>query len=196
MSASYDISKDLKEAKAMTDGLADYLRGDVLYGSTQGGFFSRMPSLTVGALLMRLRRLDALRNSMMDSDRRTLDAIIEQWQAVRDEWRVHYEDKLQQEASSRINAMKSFFQECRDSMQSCRNNYRPELQKRTIVQEILLEMRDLNIENADLMKLVNAADTKFHSYMRPDSFQWSDDLKDVYPEDDFWWLYQKPPQLA
>ncbi|MEL6526404.1 MAG: hypothetical protein AAFQ07_11920, partial [Chloroflexota bacterium] len=72
MSASYDINKDLKEAKAMADGLADYLRGDVLYGSTQGGFFSRMPSLTVGALLMRLRRLDALRTNMMDSDRRTL----------------------------------------------------------------------------------------------------------------------------
>lgn len=195
MSTTYDITKDLKEAKAMADGLADYVRGDELYGSTEGGFFSRMPSLTVGALLMRLRRLDAQRSSLLDSDRRELDAVLQTWRSVREEWRKHYEEKMTAEATSRINSMKSFFQECKESMRNCRNNYLPEIQKRTIVQEILLEMRDLGIEDEALLTLVQTADNKFHSYMQSDSFQWSEQLQDVYPQDDFWWLYQKPPVI-
>lgn len=194
MSSNYSISTDLKEAKAMSESLADYVRGDELYGHADGGFFSRMPSLTIGSLLMRLRRLNALRNALNDSQKRDLDSAIATWEETRNDWRVHYEGKVVHEVESRLDSMKTFFRECAESMLNCHNSYRPEIQKRTIIQELLNEMAELNLSNTDLQALLEVADAKLRSVMRPDEFQWASELETVYPQSDFWWLYQKPPK--
>lgn len=194
MSSNYSIQQDLKETEAMVNGLSDYVRGDQLYGSTGGGFFSKMPSLTVGALVMRLRRLDALQASMSDKQNSQFNTIYEAWQTIRNDWRSHYEHKIIQEVDSRLDSMQTFFRECADSQQSCHNNYRPEIQKRTIIQALIQEMEDLRLEDDDLMMRIKTADGKLRTYLRANEFQWSDQLKDVYPKSDYWWLYQKPPK--
>ena len=76
MSSNYQLQTDLNEAKAMVSALEEYVRGTELYGHANGGFFTSMPSLTVGAVLMRLRRLDLLRSSMKDSQSKELDKKI------------------------------------------------------------------------------------------------------------------------
>jgi hypothetical protein len=192
MSSNYKLDVDLKEAEAMAGGLSEYVRGNDLYGSTGGGMFSRMPSLTPGALLLRLRRLDALRGKLEDRQSKRLDAAIEAYDSARREWTQHYEDKLVQEANSRIDSMATFFEECDDSPAKCFESYRTELLKRTIVQEVLREMHELNVSDAALISKINAADNRLKTYFKPATFQWSEELKPVYPEDEFWWLYQAP----
>lgn len=192
MSSNYHLQTDLNEAKAMVAVLADYVRGTELYGHASGGFFSNMPSLTVGAVLLRLRRLDNLRTSMKDSQSKELDKVFDQWQDVRQEWRRHYEEKLKREADSRLDAMRGFFKECGESMLNCQQNYRPELLRRTIVQEILREMVELNIEDDTLKRKVADTDSRLHSFLSDDEFQWTDGLQSIYPKEEFWWLYQKP----
>lgn len=195
MSTNYSITTDLEEAKAMAEGLKDYVRGEQLYGNTGGNFFSTMPSLTVGALLMRLRRLDNFRDLMEDRQYKTLDKVVDLWETVRKEWRVHYENKMQYEVRSRLDTMKTFFRECDESPVTCRNNYRPELLKRTIVQEVLREMDALNVPLEDKTKTkLDMVDKKFRSIMQDDEFQWADGLQKSYPRDEFWWLYSRPPQ--
>lgn len=196
MASEYTIQKDLKEAQAMVDGLADYVRGDELYGSTGGGFFSKMPSLTVGALLMRLHRLHALQTKMKDSQQQTFSALYRQWETTRTEWRSHYEQKVMHEIESRVESMQGFFRECADSLQNCGSNYRPEIQKRTIIHQLIKEMDDLNLNDEDMQDLVTGMDGKLRSYFRADVFQWDDTLKDVYPKSEYWWLYQRPPQAV
>ena len=39
MATNYTLDRDLKEAEAMAEGLAEYVRGTALYGSTGGGVF-------------------------------------------------------------------------------------------------------------------------------------------------------------
>ncbi|MGJ3238146.1 MAG: hypothetical protein ACFE0Q_05515 [Anaerolineae bacterium] len=194
MSSNYKIQTDLTEAQAMVEGLADYVRGDQLFGHAGAGFFSKMPSLTIGALVMRLHRLSALRDQLSNKQQSKLDEAINNWQSTRREWRSHYEGKLLHEIESRLDSMQTFFKECADSQQSCHNNYRPEIQKRTIVQVLLDEMDELGIEDDEIHKIVKEADGKLRTYLRSDDFQWSDTLTKVYPQDTFWWLYQKPPQ--
>ena len=197
MSSNYKIKKDVDIAHAMAQGLASYVRGDELYGNTgTGGFFSAMPSLTVGALILRLRRVDVLREheQRKDRHRKKLDQAVDLYTMTRKEWTHHYTEKMRQEAHSRLDAMAAFFRECADSELSCLNNYRPELLRRTIVQEIMREMTAMNVSDDDLTEKLNATDSKFRTYMRPDEFQWSDVLAPIYPQDEFWWLYQKPPQ--
>lgn len=194
MAATYDISKDLKEASAMARGLSDYVRGDELYGNAGGGFFSRMPSLTVGALLLRLRRLHALRGDLNERQQKTLDEAVNAYETVRKEWTTHYEEKLLREAKSRIDAMQGFFRECRDSMSRCAGIYRPELLRRSIVQEIERELQELRVEDDELQDKIRGADGRLRAFLRDDQFQWDERLQDLYPKSEFWWLYQKPPQ--
>lgn len=194
MSANYNLNDDLKEALAMAEALETYLRGTELYGHAGGGFFSSLPSLTVGALLLRLRRLDHLRPSMKDSHAKNLDKTVDFFTATRHEWRVHYEEKIQKEIASRTDAMQTFFKECSQSMVNCAQSYRPELLRRTIIQELLTEMDSLNLDSSELRTKVKAADMKLRAVLRADSFQWDSKLEAIYPIEEFWWLYQKPPQ--
>jgi hypothetical protein len=192
MSSNYNLQTDLNEAKAMVEGLEDYVRGPELYGHANGNFFTNMPSLTIGALLMRLRRLDGLRGKMRDSQSKELDKIVDKWQEIRDEWRLHYEEKLKREADSRLDAMRTFFTECEENKLNCQHNYRPELLRRTVVQELLQEIDALKIEATDLKRKASATDARFRSYLSDASFQWAEDLQAVYSKADYWWLYQKP----
>lgn len=192
MSASYDFAKDLREAKLMTDNLGSYVRGTELY-QTVGGFFSKMPSLTVGAVLMRLRRLDELHGYLDDTQRQTLADIRTKFEAVRDDWRLHYEEKLTREAHSRLDAMHNFFRECGDSPPNCAGLYRPEILRRTIVQEIVYECATLKLNEPDLIQKVRATDGKLRGVLRSADFQWAAVLRPAYPETDFWWLYNAPP---
>ncbi|MCA9913095.1 MAG: hypothetical protein KC496_07090 [Anaerolineae bacterium] len=194
MSASYSLDTDLKEAKAMADALENYVRGDTLYGSAGGGFFSSMPSLTVGALVMRLRRLDAQRDQMQDRQRKILDAAVHHYESVVREWTEHYEQKMLREVNSRLDAMSSFFKECAESERQCASVYRPEQLRRTIVQELLREMDARNVTvGKELEAKVRNADKYLRGFFRPAEFEWADKLQSIYPENEFWWLYQRPP---
>ena len=83
---TYRIDTDLSEARAMADGLDAYVRQDELYGHAGGGGLfggGKLPSLTIGALLLRLRRLRALADQLTPAQQRTLDEIQASNDAVR-----------------------------------------------------------------------------------------------------------------
>src|SRR5215213_5031683 len=101
---AYSIDKDLNEAQKMADALSEYVRGTELYGHTGGGFFGSgdNPALTVGALLLRLRRLNAIQGKLTSEQHRQLKTIQDRFEQTRNEWRLHYEGKLLKEANSRL----------------------------------------------------------------------------------------------
>ena len=141
---------------------------------------------------MRLRRLDALRTQMNDSQRNKLDALQQKHQQVRDEWAMHYEQKLIREAKSRIDSMQRFFEECADSLKMCANVYGPEMLRRTIVQEVKREMDALGVQDSETDQKINQADGKLRGYLSSAGFQWDETLEPVYPQNEFWWLYGRP----
>ncbi|MCB9450084.1 MAG: hypothetical protein H6672_01525 [Anaerolineaceae bacterium] len=190
MELTYTIERDLKEAAAMAEALVPYVYENELYGKAG----SNMPSLTVGALLLRLRRLRALQESMTTQQRGELEQIEASHQAVRKEWRQHYEKKLAWEAESRLKAMDPYFQECREMPQLCANAYLPEALRRTIVNEIMLEMDALSMPLNHLERLAQTTDSHLHNINQPCDFIWDTVLQPVYPQETYWWLYQRPPQ--
>jgi hypothetical protein len=196
MSENYNVERDLKEAEAMASALDSYVRGSALYGSVSGGMFASgtMPSLTVGALLMRLRRLDVLYDDDLSMEqRKRLKAAMRQNETVAREWHVHYIEKLTREAKSRLDAMQAFFEECRSSPKTCANGYRPEALRRTVVQEILLAMPELGIEaDDDLRAKIRLTDQQLRAVLMPGDFMWSSELERAYDPDEFWWLYRRP----
>lgn len=185
---TYSLDQDLKEAQAMAKALTPYIYGKDIYGRAGGN----MPALTIGALLMRLRRLRAMSINMNDKQRAQLNEIETRHEEVRREWTNAYESKIVQEALSRLNGMKAFFDECGSEPRSCASAYMPEALKRTIVEEIRLAMRDSNMASAELDAKVRSTDMRLRGFVQPSSFVWASALENIYPSDKFWWLYNRP----
>jgi hypothetical protein len=197
MAERYSIEQDLREAKAMAEGLERYVQGEQLYGAAgSGGFFSggKMPSLTVGALVMRLRRLRALEGQMNAQQRQQLREIEQKHESVRKEWRYHYEQKMVWEVNSRLDAMAAFFEECASDPKLCARVYLPEVLRRTTVEEILIAMKEMGIETRELDKKAKSTDSRLRRFTQPASFVWDQALETAYPQSQFWWMYSHPPE--
>lgn len=192
----YKIDRDLSEAQAMSAALVPYVYEDTLYSTISGGLFgSRLPALTIGSLLLRLRRLRELQSELTDQQRSQLNQIEAQHGEVMREWRIHYEKKLQTEAASRLRAMKPFFDECKENPRLCAGAYLPEAYRRTIVQEIFMQMAKMGLEpDTEMVNLRVMADDGLRRFIRPSEFIWDVILKPVYDEKRFWWLYGHPPK--
>jgi hypothetical protein len=195
-SVTYDPNRDLREAKAMADALIPYVYEEPLYGTTRGGMFGsgNMPALTVGALLLRLRRLRALEASLTPQQLQQLSEVEQKHESVRKEWRNHYIEKLRREGESRLKAMDTFFEECTDDPSQCANVYLPEVLRRTIVQEVARELTAQNEADDALGTSMRRVDSKLRRFTKPADFLWASGLQEVYSPDEFWWLYAAPPK--
>lgn len=196
MSDHYSIEQDLKEAEAMAAHLERYLEGDQLYGSAGGGGIfgsGNMPALTPGALLLRLRRLDLFRDRMTPEQRQRLESAAALHEQVRRAHRVRYTERLRYEANSRLDAMRTFFQEASENPAAAFGIYRPELLRRTIVQEILPALDALDALTPELVSKARRIDSLLRgAASQPTDFLWDAALEPAYPRETFWWLYQKP----
>lgn len=193
---TYRLDQDLREAQAMANALIPYVYEDQLYGKVgSGGLFSssKMPSLTLGALLMRLRRLHAFEDQMTEEQRAALAKTDAQHENVREEWTLHYNNKLVQEALSRLKMMGQYFGECRDDPRLCASAYLPEALRRTITQEIADAMKRYDTPSEEVTRAMRNADGNLRRYTQSSEFIWAKDLQPIYPQTTFWWLYAKPP---
>jgi hypothetical protein len=191
----YDLARDLREAQAMANALVPYVHEDALYGRVGGrGLFSAsaMPSLTIGALLMRVRRLRALEARLSAPERETLKAVEAQIESVRQTWTLHFSEKLVKEANSRLRAIEQYFKECEDDPRLCAGAYLPEALRRTIVQEIAAALESYDLPVTDLQRSMRLVDGKLRRHTEPSAFIWAAALQPVYPDPPFWWLYAKP----
>ena len=189
----YSVDNDLKEAQHMVEALESYVYQNQLYMPISGGgIFNPMPALTVGAVLLRLRRLRALYEQLSPAQRTTVDGLVEQHEKVWNEWRVHYEKKLIEEGQSRLKLLSSYLQDCKEDPRACAANYPAEVLRRTIVQEITEFMEHHGIHSAEIDRGIARVDSQLRGYVKAEGFLWSPTLQPVYPKEPFWWLYSEP----
>jgi hypothetical protein len=190
---TYNATDDLSELKQMLSSFENYLKGSNLYGSVGGGFLTggRNPQLTVGAVLMRLRRLHVLADDLNEKQRNELANLSAQHDEIRNDNVTRYDAKIDREANSRIDAMQRFFEECRDDPKNCGSIYGPEVLRRTITQELLNVMGD-DIIGTELEAKVKKTDRMLRSYVQESEFLWADELEPAYPRNVYWWMYVAP----
>ena len=110
MSSRYSLARDLDELERMTERLHDYVLSDTLYMSIGGGFLrsGAIPQLTLGNLLLRRRRLQALRIPLDAAQRARLETALSEHDAIQRDWTLHYEKKLRQELPARLKLLSAF----------------------------------------------------------------------------------------
>jgi hypothetical protein len=181
---NYSIERDLKELQAMAAALVPYIYEDELYGRVG----MNMPSLTVGAVLLRLHRLRALASQLSAAQRTALDQAAAQVDAVKKEWSSHFEKKLLREAEARLRDLMTYTREAKEAPRTAANAYLPEALRRTMVQDIL----DTLPNDTEVVSRARQADSALKNYLEAADFIWSAALQPVYPADKYWWLYKRP----
>lgn len=191
---NYTIDQDIKELRAMVDVLDPYVYENQLFKRIGGSAFStsNMPYMTIGSVLLRLRRLDAVTDQMTEAQRRDFQAAEAVNQRVYDAWTTHYRKKMVEEGLSRLKTMHSFFNDCKQSLRDCANGYRPEAWRRTVVEELYIALDEMNEPSAEFDSARRTADGLLRGFVRKGDFIWDSALQPVYPEKTFWWLYGKP----
>lgn len=190
-----DLGFDLAVAQAMADELETYLQRDVLYWQmdVHGPLSSRFPKLTLGGLLLRRHRLNALRDRLSPRQCAALDALSQRVEAVIGHWATLYGAKLQREIAARLNAWARYIlEDCLESRAACADNYPSQAEVRTMLALLLEEAAKYS--HADLAPLQNrlaALDSQFKGLSGLGPFIWDPILAPAYPPDHFWWLYRE-----
>lgn len=191
---NYSLDRDLSEANALAEALDTYVNGDDLYGTVSGLYATApdMPSVTIGGLLMRLRRLKELEDRMSAAQKGILTNAEIQHADVRQKQAGRYHEKVVNEAGARLRSLEAFFAECEDDPQACAESYLPEAQRRTIVQEIVNALERYNLPLIHFDDTLRQRDAQLRRFTEPSDFIWSAELQPAYPEDVYWWLYARP----
>lgn len=190
----YSLFSDLNELEKMIGELPRYLKGRELYGSIGGGFLTggTAPKLTIGAMLMRLRRLHILEKALNTRQKSDLHALSQKHAVIRQEQAAAYQQKMEREAHSRLDAMKQFFEECGRDPGACGGIYNPEVIRRTIVQELITQMNVEGIVSEELDQKLRKTDSQLRRYVQPADFVWDPVLAPVYDPSTYWWMYMSP----
>ncbi len=190
-----DLGFDLAIAQAMADELEIYLQRDVLYWQmdVHGPMSSRFPKMTLGGLLLRRHRLNALRDRLSPEQRAALDALNRRVETIIGHWTTIYGAKLAREMEARLNAWARYITEdCLESRATCADNYPSQAEVRTMLALLLEEAAKYS--RADLAPVQNrlaALDSQFKGLSGVGPFIWDPILAPAYPPERFWWLYRE-----
>lgn len=184
----YDPAADVRTLEAMAANLTPYVYEKDLYGVIS----SDSTRLTVGGLLMRLHRLEAL--NLSAEQRQRVQNARQQLEHARSEWQSHYKDKILQELQARLNNLAAFVAEYSEDKQSARSAYPAEATHRTIVEALRQEAERLHIWSDELRAKLRDLDARLRGLLDKDNptFVPPTGLESAYPESEYWWLYAYP----
>ncbi len=194
--SGYNPDRDLRIVAAMAAQVERYLVEEPLYWPVAGRVRGGMPHLTVGGLLLRLHRLDALRSRLDPAGLDVLDAALAALQNARQGWPTHYDRKIAQEWTARVGLLRDFLRDCEHAARDCLDDWPNRAEQRTILHHLAAEAQArrtlTDAQRADLA----AIDRDLRRFLLSGSegaFLWSADLSAVYPRDPYWWLWVAPP---
>jgi hypothetical protein len=191
MGMEYDPDPDLRALEAMVANLTPYLYEEALYGTLA----PNLPKLTVGALLLRLQRLQGLGDSLSAPQWERLNQAQRRFEAERYEWLNHYKGKIEKELTSRLRSIRAFSSDYSDDPSKGRDNYLPVAAERTIVHYLQAEAKTQGVWSEEWASELRQVDMKLRGSLGDEQgFIWAERLQTLYPAEDFWWLYSYPKE--
>lgn len=183
-----DLALDVRAVTAFAEHLTPYIYEEALYGHLPD---PALPRLTLGGLLMRLKRLAALPDLLSAADQAALASATQRYHDVRGEWRVAFENKVAQELKARLNALEVYVAECGPNMRACADNYPSTMEKRVMVVHLQAEAEATNTWTDAYNGRLLSLDNSLRRICEAGGFCWAPKVQPAYPQEQFWFLYAR-----
>jgi len=187
---TYDIQRDLYVLTTMSLSLEEYITDPNIFHNPQG-VYSKLPPMTLGTFLLRLRRISVLQTVLDVGERAQLVIAVQAHTSVTEDWAYHYQNKLQEEVDIRTKSIQRYIDELNATPDDNIHDYHPELYARTVIAELINQTDETAPLSVDLVTELQRVDDKWRSMTRSSYFHWDERLRDVYPENRYWWLYRE-----
>jgi hypothetical protein len=180
-----DLDRDVRAVEAMAENLTPYIYEEELFGRLDAS----LPRLTLGGLLMRFHRLEALRDQLTPEQQAVVRKAQQKFEEVRREWPVHYEGKLQHELRSRLVALGQYLQEAEEHPRLGLENFASSMEKRVMVEALKDAAEEQGVWTDELKGTLLSTDNRISRLIERGSFIWDSRVEAAYPPDKFWFLY-------
>lgn len=188
-----DLERDLQIVEATAAGLKDHLLGDALYWtlSARPGTGRLLPKGTLGGLLLRLRRLEMMRDLLSSEQDERYTRARGSAEHELGRWMAQAEEKALRELRARLHAWREYLEECEGSPRRCWDEYPMQAEGRTVV-ELLAEYLGSAAQSEDLQAAMVTVDRRLRELCAPGDFVWDPAMLSAFPRERFWWLYVHP----
>lgn len=186
----FNLDSDVRAVSEMAAGVVPYIYETELYGPMP----PTLPRLTMGGLLMRLHRLNAISALLSPAQQTKLAEAQAIFDKMRTEWAVAYEGKLDREIDARLKALGNLVNECKDEQRRCIESYASEIEKRVMLEHLIAEAKARNTLKDAQKAGVAGFDASMRAYLEHSDFIWDARLKPAYPAERFSYLYMQAAQ--
>jgi hypothetical protein len=182
------VAQDLKFIESACQSLDDYLLSDLLYWPmddqpASGGISASRT--TLGLLFLVIEHVRS--RTLKDDQAERLALAQFEIEKIHRKWKVAWEKKVAAEFKTRLKAWEAFLTEARSDRKELTVRYRTEVRNRVILQLLLLDLAPDEIGQVHAMYGV---DEWLKTTLKEGGFVWDVDLKPVFPEEKFWFLYR------
>jgi hypothetical protein len=188
------INLDLALCRAMAEEMEDYLKSSVLFWepnrSRTGG--ADLPKLTIGGLLLAIRRLSTLRHRLSAAQLQVLDRAREQLDHQRTQWRTRYTSKLARDLRSRLDAWDWYLEDLEDRPGSGAAHYGRQVETRVKAELLLEEEREIGMDAEQSQRRQAMLDRRLRAEFERGDFCWPEPLADGFPPERYWYLWGGP----
>jgi hypothetical protein len=190
------IARDAALSAAMADEIKDYLKSDVLFWEPDrrrpGG--AQLLKLTIGGLLLAMRRLETLRDHLNPDQLRALARAGRELAFQKREWRGRFQTKLARDLRSQLNAWAWYLEDCEGQGESAIVHYPRQVETRVKIDLLLDEANGVELDVQESRQRQIALDRQLRADFLPGDFCWLDPLAAGFPQDRFWYLWGRPSE--
>ena len=142
------------------------------------------PRLTMGELLLSVRRLSAYQKSGIQ--KKQLDQLNTRMDFIRLKWSVAWEKKAHHNFNTRLNMWRDFLEEYRSNPRENADRYSYEVRLRVMMQLLGGEIGRLEQQELDLWRALDGFLSR--AFIRG-AFVWEAELQRGFDISDYWYLY-------
>lgn len=185
-----DLDRDLRFVSIMAGDLKDYLLSDTLYWSLSdpGPAGHPYPLGTVGGLLLRLRKLDAVHGQLSPDQFMRLEQAATKTHDALDAWIVQREQKVAREIKARLQTWSAFLDDLSADAQRFRSEYATQVEGRVIL-SMLFPVAGKAADGQGFIARLNGLDERLRMVCGPGDFVWDPIFMSAFPRGEYSWLY-------
>lgn len=187
-----ELDAMLYNVSAMADALEYYL----IEGNIFRTVMVRRPqgldriTMSIGELLTSINTLRAKQAALSAEQNAQLMSIVASIDQTREQMHTMFHDMIIREIMSRLDTINWFLHDCENNKADCRVSFPAEIRNRQRIEEMIKALGSELAE--DVTERIDRIDQRVRQITHPADFIWAQEVKEIYPQKPYWYLYLLP----